>query len=670
MELRYDGVIRNFLCLHCDATNYLDENGDITDPPVATTAASPQRTQYAIQHSTSPEARSPTQSIFCDECLKNQHLYTASLAQYFPDDPDDPESPRLERKYYKFRATLEERYPQICAECEPRVLGKLDAAGYVAKTDYLRRVMERNRARKTSPRRRTLLGLADGVGRWLWWGSLALQLLWHMRASLELLSNNLPLGEQGGWLPVILGAGEQVTRFLPSTDRLIRLALQVTVLGIWWNPKLPQIVRGFSRPVLGLSRWYAFQALLVLSRYLFPRVVQLEVEQSEEMTAQFAIHAFMAGLVCYVYVLAGRCIRMDTAPLFAPADVSALRPKTSRPSQGIKKGGNASAQNLSDVLDDILNTPSAGRGNRVDDSPLSSPLPPLRLNTQTVPQRDSQPQYSDEMEWSPTTSPPPAFKDFGTTKTQPFGQPQSHGDQPQRPFWAKIPPAPKAPAHRQYNPVPRAEEAIKRDRQLFTARFGGAKINGASDNSEEGSRVDFAQPSFFPPIGGGDPRNSLADMLGSSFSLSQEDDEAESPSENPGTRRENPFARRRPAPAGSARTGVSPGQRSRTVDAAFLVAVLGLWIYAAQNPGTAGSQMMKASLAMGALHVVRVAVDTAKGGLPAGGLIGLALCLAELGAVGYLSARVWAGESCKGCFEEGLLTMAGLLGHQLWATLS
>lgn len=138
------------------------------------------------------------------------------------------------------------------------------------------------------------------MGRWLWRGSLVLQLLWHVRAGFELMGNNMPLGEEGGWLPIVLGASERVFRYLPATEQLIRLSLYATVIGFWWNPKFPEVVRGFSRPFLGLPKWYAFEALLVVSRYLFPRMVQLEVDHSEEMSAQFAIHAFMAGLVCYV----------------------------------------------------------------------------------------------------------------------------------------------------------------------------------------------------------------------------------------------------------------------------------------------------------------------------------------------------------------------------------
>lgn len=160
--------------------------------------------------------------------------------------------------------------------------------------------MARSRTKGGSTSRLTWVDFTDSVGRWLRWGSFVLQLLWHVSAGLELLANNMPLGETGGWLPVVLKTSEHVTQFLPSTDWLIQLSLQATVLGIWWNPKFPQVWRGFSRPVSGLPKWYGFQTLLVISRFLFPRVVQLEVDHSEMMSAQFAIHAFMAGLVSYV----------------------------------------------------------------------------------------------------------------------------------------------------------------------------------------------------------------------------------------------------------------------------------------------------------------------------------------------------------------------------------
>lgn len=139
--------------------------------------------------------------------------------------------------------------------------------------------------------------LTDSLGRWLWYGAFACQLLWHLSATADLLTSDLPAEAQGRYL---VRAWNFTSRFLPSTESLIRLSLQMTVLGIWWNPKFPEIVRGFSRPILGLPKWYAFQAILAVARYLFPKIVQLDVERAEQATAQLAIHAFVAGLISYV----------------------------------------------------------------------------------------------------------------------------------------------------------------------------------------------------------------------------------------------------------------------------------------------------------------------------------------------------------------------------------
>lgn len=356
---------------------------------------------------------------------------------------------------------------------------------------------------------------------------------------------------------------------------------------------------------------------------------------------------------------------MDTTPLFAPADIATLRPKASRSGQKIKHEKDTSAQNLSDVLDDILNTSNGGGASRIDDSPVSAPLPPApRVNTQTAPQ----PQYSDEMEWTPTAtppSPPPAFRDFGTTKSQPFGQPQSREDQPQRPFWARVPAAPKPPAQKLYKPTPPAAEAIKQDRQHFTARFGGNRLE-SSGGPGSGS-TDFAPPSFFPSAGA-DPRSGLADMLNSSFTLSQEGDEGAA-SQDAGSRRRDPFS---PGTLGAGQTrsrSNSPEPGYRAVDAAFLVAILGLWIYAVQHPGAAATQMAKASLAMCALHIVRIAVDTVRRGLVGVRILGLVLCVVEFGAVGHIASRMWRGDGSRECFEEGLWTMVGMFAHHLWEVL-
>lgn len=111
-------------------------------------------------------------------------------------------------------------------------------------------------------------------------------------------------------------------------------------------------------------------------------------------------------------------------------------------------------------------------------------------------------------------------------------------------------------------------------------------------------------------------------------------------------------------------------QNSRAVDAAFLVAILGLWIYAVQKPGSPSYQMMKASLAMAVIHILRIAYGAVQRGLTAGRAASLVLCAGELGAVGYVASKMWVGEEgCKGCFGEGLWTMVVMLAHHLFEVL-
>ena len=120
--------------------------------------------QYAA-----PKQLAPTDTIFCPTCLKNQHLFTKSLAQYFPDDPSDPEYPQLERNYYRYRKGLEQRYPQVCDECAEKVEHRIRQAGYTAKTDHLRRMMDLSRGRKPTGRT-TVLDWVNSLGRTTWRG--------------------------------------------------------------------------------------------------------------------------------------------------------------------------------------------------------------------------------------------------------------------------------------------------------------------------------------------------------------------------------------------------------------------------------------------------------------------------------------------------------------------
>ena len=75
--------------------------------------------------------------------------------------------------------------------------GKIRQAGYTAKTDHLRRMMERSRGRRVDPAKTTAIDWANTLGRGLWWGGLLMQMLWHTK----LLSAVLKHTDEGMYDP-------------------------------------------------------------------------------------------------------------------------------------------------------------------------------------------------------------------------------------------------------------------------------------------------------------------------------------------------------------------------------------------------------------------------------------------------------------------------------------
>ncbi|KKY27394.1 hypothetical protein UCDDS831_g00796 [Diplodia seriata] len=180
-ELKRSPTIRQFDCKECEATNFLDENGEITDPPVAESAQPARYAHYVPARSPSPNLAAPDHSLFCATCLKNQHLLTQTLAAYLP-PPSDPNYKAFERSYPEYRRNLERRYPQVCVDCAPRVRERIEAAGYAAKTDYLKRLLQRphremDRRYWTGPMWQSTIVYWAG---WFWWISIVIHFCWSL----------------------------------------------------------------------------------------------------------------------------------------------------------------------------------------------------------------------------------------------------------------------------------------------------------------------------------------------------------------------------------------------------------------------------------------------------------------------------------------------------------
>lgn len=216
-------------------------------------------------------SEAPNESLFCSTCLKNQHLVSQALASYLPppDAPDYAEYVKAEAEYLR---GLEERYPQVCKRCEPKVQERIRAAGYAAKTDHLRRMMDRTRGVGIQFRNagwKSPLVTLGGVG---WFLSLGGQILWDGLSILE--SSEERHGLRDAQDPVSgLMCLQQIIRSSGSisycTELLysaLGLALLLGVLSSWWNPTLQETLTRKGGRAVGTAGFYQLQAILLIVR--------------------------------------------------------------------------------------------------------------------------------------------------------------------------------------------------------------------------------------------------------------------------------------------------------------------------------------------------------------------------------------------------------------------
>ncbi len=128
-------------------------------------------------------------------------------------------------------------------------------------------------------------------------------------------------------------------------------------------------------------------------------------------------------------------------------------------------------------------------------------------------------QYGDEMDWTPTSSQHRAFATQGQQQTQGSGA----TDRARGHFWHPVPPAPTTPAQRLFNPPSRPRQrntqAVKRENPFLSSSGSGPH----SFSQPQDEKFKLAEPTFFSAPSQNDPRNSLSDLFGESFSLSQEE---------------------------------------------------------------------------------------------------------------------------------------------------
>lgn len=439
-------------CDQCSADNYFDVDHNIIDVPETAVNHPNLRTQLSEIESES--------DVFCKKCLTNQAFYVQALSNYLPDE-SDPQYSRLLDELPEYERRLELRYPQCCAECEPRVATRIQEANYMAKSDHLRRVLHRkhDRTRAAQLRFRRFLISTAGIGYAV---SLMIQLFWHALAS-QVNSQYIVPGitptQCFRYWPVPSQCTNYVSSFLP-------LSLLIGLLCIWWNPQWQDRLAGREGRLVGLSKYYQIQSLVLVLRFAAWAMIQdLPALQGRA----HAVHTVLLILLSTVSVYAiTSIVKVDTTPLVDWQQVQAPLVKFDQfrpPSQMVASPPSSQGTSKLNIADFAAPTSTMYE-------PWKPPTPPTE---------------DDSMDWTPS------MHDFNPQPRLP--KPKFEQETP---FYGTLPAAPvRGSLNPKVAPPPTPRKALG----LPPGFFGLSKSQTADRQvvqSQSSAGDAFAPAKFFP----------------------------------------------------------------------------------------------------------------------------------------------------------------------------
>lgn len=186
---------------------------------------------------------------------------------------------------------------------------RIRAAGYAAKTDHLRRMMDRTRGYgiqyRSSSWGSPLITLA-GVG---WFLSLAGQVLWDGLSLFKSTEEHHGLRDAQDFASgttclqqVMRGLGfiSDCTELLHS---VVGLALLLGVLSSWWNPVFQESMRRKGGRAVGIAEFYKLQGILLMVRCVTWRYLP-GAELSEQMIKAAHLSLLVLALIVSVRLAA------------------------------------------------------------------------------------------------------------------------------------------------------------------------------------------------------------------------------------------------------------------------------------------------------------------------------------------------------------------------------
>ncbi|KAL9052225.1 MAG: hypothetical protein Q9162_005550 [Coniocarpon cinnabarinum] len=276
--------LRQFKCQQCTAVNFLDEKGRITDPPLQDVLpTTPQPMRYAHAHNVSTRDNPSPSKVFCNACLKNQHMLYENLREL--DAVSRDEDPNKWHQQQLYIQDLEQRYPQVCAECRPKARAAIKRANYFTRTWNMMISMRKTKGGEYAP-----------VVQGRWWRDALLrfgqigressvlgQAIWHLLGARMIVLDDLepalgaeqPASIESFGARIVACTTQTVAaeginpHCFTDTTPWMSYALVLGLLTIWWNNKLRMKYLD-RRPgrITGTADYYSLQLFSLAVRAL------------------------------------------------------------------------------------------------------------------------------------------------------------------------------------------------------------------------------------------------------------------------------------------------------------------------------------------------------------------------------------------------------------------
>jgi hypothetical protein len=411
----------------------------------------------------------PVESPFCDTCQRNQTLVQNLVAEYLPDE-DDPEYARYEAHFDAYRAELEGRYPQVCKDCEDRVNDQIQRAGYVAKADHLRRVMERSEKKRKTPQtsRQAWMLRLIALAQCTYILSFFAQILWHifgymMAADQQLWDDDRVVYAESVDYAVctrqalLVRQVDDTCVFAQPVTHVVFWAIVADALTIWWNPRLKDKTNSITGRMHGLKSLWAIRAAVLVLRCGSLFYWRNATIDRDNIATFHHMHLYMLAVMSISFILTFKTVRISyqsptsfrnamngqstsTANSPGPAPRSAYKPAHPQ-----ANAFDTMAHGFTTSFNDALDTPAYPPSPTLTNSSYATHATEATTPYKSVRGDD------DDMDWTPTQR---RFAPIQpAVHPSPWRQEEhSPPPPPQASFRHKVPAAPKAPAQTKADP--------------------------------------------------------------------------------------------------------------------------------------------------------------------------------------------------------------------------